>query len=131
MKKHISVVAAIIITDNRVFCAQRNHSGEQALRWEFPGGKIETDESPESALVREIQEELSSTITIKRHFTTVKHQYKTFDITLHAYLCDLQEGSLTLSEHLNSRWLAKEELETVDWAEADIPIMRLVKEILK
>lgn len=130
MKKHISVVAAVIIKDNRVFCAQRNHIGEQALRWEFPGGKIEAGESPEHALVREIQEELSSTITIKRLLTTVEHHYNTFEITLHAYLCDLQQGSLTLSEHLVSRWLAKDELETVDWAEADIPIMQMVKEIL-
>ncbi len=104
--------------------------GEQALRWEFPGGKIEAGESPEQALVREIQEEISSTISIKRFYTTVEHQYRTFDITLHAYVCDLVEGSLALSEHVASRWLAKDELETVDWAEADIPIMSMVKEIL-
>jgi len=124
------VVAAVIIKDKRVFCAQRNDAGEQGLRWEFPGGKIEAGESPEQALIRENQEELSSTICVKRLLTTVEHQYKTFDITLHAYVCELAEGSLLLSEHVASHWLAKDELETVDWAEADIPIMRRVREIL-
>jgi len=130
MKKHITVVAAVIIRENQVFSAQRDDTGEQGLKWEFSGGKVEVGESPEHALVREIREELSSTICIKRFFATVEHQYKTFDITLHAYLCDLREGTLPLSEHLASRWLRKDELETVDWAEADIPIMRMVKEVL-
>lgn len=130
MKKHVSVVAGVIIKDKRVFCAQRNADGEQGLRWEFPGGKIEAGESPEQVLVREIQEELSSIITVTRLPTTVEHRYHTFDITLHAYLCKLREGSLPLSEHVASRWLARNELETVDWAEADIPVMRMLKEVL-
>lgn len=130
MKKHISVVAAVIIKDKRVFCAQRRDTGEQALRWEFPGGKIEAGEVAEQALVREIREELASDISIRRLLTTVEHQYRTFDITLHAYVCELVEGALALCEHVDSRWLGKDELETVDWAEADIPIMRRVREIL-
>jgi 8-oxo-dGTP diphosphatase len=130
MRKHITVSAAVIIQNQTVFCAQRKDSGELARKWEFPGGKIEIGEIPEDALVREIKEELDSTISIVKKLTTVEHQYTTFDITMHAFLCQLVEGSLTLSEHLDSCWLPKDQLYSVDWAEADIPIVEIVKHTL-
>jgi len=130
MRKHITVSAAVIIQNQTVFCAQRKDSGELARKWEFPGGKIEIGEIPEDALVREIKEELDSTISIVKKLTTVEHQYTTFDITMHAFLCQLVEGSLTLSEHLDSCWLPKDRLFSVDWAEADIPIVEIVKHTL-
>jgi 8-oxo-dGTP diphosphatase len=130
MRKHITVSAAVIIQNQTVFCAQRKDSGELARKWEFPGGKIEIGEIPEDALVREIKEELDSTISIVKKLTTVEHQYTTFDITMHAFLCQLVEGSLTLSEHLDSCWLPKDQLYSVDWAEADIPIVEIVKRSL-
>ncbi len=130
MRKHITVSAAVIIQNKMVFCAQRKDQGELAQKWEFPGGKLEIGEIPENALIREIKEELDSTISILEKLTTVEHQYTTFDITMHAFLCQLVDGSLTLSEHLDSRWLSKDQLFSVDWAEADIPIVEIVKSIL-
>lgn len=130
MRKHITVSAAVIIQNQMVFCAQRKDLGELARKWEFPGGKLEVGELPESALIREIKEELDSTISIKRKLTTVEHQYTTFDITMHAFLCHLVDGSLTLSEHLDSRWLSKDQLFSVDWAAADIPVVEIVKRLL-
>lgn len=128
--KHIEVVAAVFIKDNRVFCAQRKDAGETAKKWEFPGGKVEAGESHQQALAREISEELSTKITVGNFVTTVNHQYNTFALTMHAYQCSILEGTLTLSEHLDSRWLPRDELETVDWAPADLPIVDRVRELL-
>ena len=128
--KHFEVVASVFIKDNRVFCAQRKDAGETAKKWEFPGGKIEAGETHQQALVREISEELSTKISVGNFITTVNHQYNTFAITMHAYQCTILEGTLTLSEHLDSRWLSQEELDHVDWAPADLPIVKRVRELL-
>lgn len=128
--KHFEVVAAILIDGDRVFCAQRKDIGEVAKKWEFPGGKIEPGESHQEALSREIAEELSIGIAIGDFVTTVDHQYTTFAITMHAYRATILSGEPSLSEHLDSRWLTREELSSVDWAPADIPIVERVKELL-
>ena len=129
--KHIEVAAAVFIQHNKVFAAQRKNEGELALYWEFPGGKLEHGESGEEAAIREIKEELSAEIAVVKYLTTVVHQYTTFKITLIAYLCEVKGGNLTISEHIASRWLAKEELHTVEWAAADLPIVALVEKMLR
>ena len=121
--RRIEVVAAVIQKDNKVFCAQRNLAKSQGGKWEFPGGKIEEGETKEEALVREIKEELDSEIVVDKYLMTVEHDYPTFHITMHAYLCSLVNGELTLKEHNDSIWLTKENLLTLDWADADKPIV--------
>lgn len=128
--KHFEVVASVFIKDNRVFCAQRKDTGETAKKWEFPGGKVDEGETHQQALEREIYEELATKITVDDFIMTVNHQYNTFEITMHAYQCTIIEGNLTLSEHLSSRWLTREELTTVDWAPADLPIVERIKDLL-
>jgi len=128
--KKIEVVAAIFIEDDCVFCAQRANIGPLALKWEFPGGKIEEDESMEAALIREIKEELGTDINVNQFFMTVEHQYENFFLTMHAFICSVINGELTLNEHVDSRWLDKAELLSLDWAQADIPIVNKLIEIL-
>lgn len=125
MKKHIEVVAAIIKHKNKFFVAKRNGFGELAHKWEFPGGKIEALETKEAALIREIKEELKVNIKIESFFKTVVHEYETFVITLHSFICSINKPKdLVLTEHLESKWLKQEELLDVDWAAADLPIVK-------
>lgn len=128
--KHVEVVAAVIIRENKVFCAQRKDAGETARKWEFPGGKIEKDESHQTALQREIREELDTEINVGNFIITVKHQYKTFSLTMHAYEATIISGDLVLTEHLAFLWLSRSEIDSVDWAAADIPIVQKVTSLL-
>lgn len=91
-KKHFEVVAAVIKKDEKIFCCQRGPKGECAYKWEFPGGKIESGETKEEALIREIKEELNCNINIEKFITTINHEYNTFSLTMHVYLCSLKES---------------------------------------
>jgi len=123
--KKIEVVAAVIVNEkNEIFCARRKNEGPLALKWEFPGGKIEKGESLTEALVREIEEEFSTKIKVNDFIMTVKHQYETFHITMHAFYATVINGDLVLNEHTDFKWLKNEELFSLDWAEADIPIVK-------
>lgn len=126
--KTVHVVAAVIIEDDKVFCCQRANKGPLAKKWEFPGGKIEDGENQKEALIREIQEELETTIKVKEHLTTVDHTYPTFHIIMEAYHCEVIKGNLSLTEHLDSKWLIKDDFYDLDWAEADIPIIKKIVE---
>ncbi|SHJ72455.1 8-oxo-dGTP diphosphatase MutT [Parasporobacterium paucivorans] len=126
--KTIHVAAAIIRQNNEFFATQRGY-GEFAGGWEFPGGKIEAGETPEQALVREIQEELGTEISIDRHFTTVEYSYPSFHLHMECFLCSVQNGSLELLEHSDSKWLGKDDLNSVEWLAADVTIIEKLKAI--
>lgn len=117
-RKHIEVVAAIIVRDRRIFATQRGY-GEWKDWWEFPGGKIEHGETPEDALKREIREELSTEIEVDELLTTVEYDYPKFHLTMYCYLCTIISGDLSLLEHEDARWLAIDELDSVKWLPAD------------
>ena len=129
--KLIEVVAAVIIQDKKVFVAQRNGKGEVGFKWEFPGGKIEPGESNESALIRELKEELCIDAAIGNFLLTVHHQYQTFNLKMHCYLTTIISGTIQLSEHIDSRWLQINEINSVDYADADKPIVEYIQRILK
>lgn len=118
MMKHIEVVAAVIVRDGRYFATQRGY-GEYKDKWEFPGGKVEPGESREEALIREIREELATTIVIDRFICTVDCDYPDFHLTMHCYLCHVVSGHLQLLEAEDARWLDNSHLLTVDWLPAD------------
>ena len=125
--KHIEVVAAIIHdAEGRIFATQRGY-GEWKGWWEFPGGKMETGESPEEALRREIWEELETRIAIERLVTTMDYDYPAFHLTLHCFRCHVENGPLTLKEHAAARWLSKDELDSVEWLPADLEVVEKLK----
>lgn len=123
--KHINVVAAIIIRDGKLFATQRGY-GEWKDWWEFPGGKVETEETTEDALKREIREELAAEIEVGELLTTVEYDYPKFHLTMHCYLCSIVSGQLSLLEHEDARWLAMDELDSVKWLPADLEILSLI-----
>lgn len=124
--KHYDVVAAIIIHDNKILCVQRNINKYDYIskKYEFPGGKIEDGETKEAALIREIDEELNMGISVHNAFLTVEYQYPDFELTMHSFICTSKTSSLTLTEHIDYKWLDKTDLEGLDWAAADIPIVK-------
>ena len=117
--KSIEVVAAIIIKENKVLATQRGY-GDYKDWWEFPGGKIELNEKPENALIREIHEELNADISIDKYLCTVEYDYPKFHITMHCYICSLVSDNITLIEHEAAKWLSMEELNTVNWLPIDV-----------
>ena len=124
--RHIEVVAAIIHDEEgRIFATQRG-SGDWKDWWEFPGGKIEPGETREEALKREIWEELETRIVIEHFVQTVEWDYPKFHLTMHCYWCYVESGNLTLKEHEAARWLAKDELESVNWLPADISVLEVI-----
>lgn len=127
--KTIEVVAAIIIDDGQILCAQRSENKLAYLskKFEFPGGKLEEGETLELALVREIKEELNVSVSIERFYMTVDYSYPDFKIIMHSFICGIPSRDLLLTEHLQAIWLNVNELYTLDWAAADIPIVEQLK----
>ena len=120
--KHIEVVAAIIRKGGNILATQRGY-GDFKDWWEFPGGKIETGETPEEALKREIQEELSTEISVDEFLCTVEYDYPAFHLKMHCYLCSLLTEALHLNEHEAAKWLRKDELNSVRWLPADLEVV--------
>ena len=123
--KKIEVVAGIIYCKNQILCVQRpkNKLHYISKKFEFPGGKIEEGETQKEALKREILEELNISTMIKSLFMKVVHEYPDFELTMHTFICEVETKELTLVEHIDQKWLTTEELKTLDWAAADIPIV--------
>lgn len=126
--KTINVVAAIIIKDQKIFATQRGY-GEFKNGWEFPGGKIESGESPEHALEREIREELDARIRVGELFDTIEYDYPNFHLSMKCFLCSLISDQLTLREHEAAKWLTKENLSSVEWLPADLTIIDKLKSL--
>ncbi len=123
--KKIEVVAGVIFWENLVLCVQRpkNKLHYISEKYEFPGGKIEENETKEGALERELLEELNLLIKDKTYFLTVVHEYPDFELTMHSFICRVDTKEITLHEHIDKKWLKINELTDLDWAAADIPIV--------
>jgi len=123
--KKLNVVAAIIQCGEEILCVQRGPAKFDyiAKKYEFPGGKVEVGESKESAIIREVKEELRLDIIEPQFFSTVHHQYPDFFITMHSFICKVMDKDVTLTEHIDKKWLKREQLHTLDWAAADVPIV--------
>ena len=126
MKKRISVVGAVLIRGQTILAAQRSSTMSLPGMWEFPGGKIEPDESPKQALLRELDEELQCSAEIGEHIQTTEHEYDFGIVTLSTYYCSLTGDEPRLTEHSEIRWIHAAELDQLNWAPADIPAVEQV-----
>lgn len=126
LMKNIEVAAAIIIKDGKVLATQRGY-GNYTDWWEFPGGKRESGETPEDALVREIHEELEADIMIEKLFDTIEYDYPEFHMTMYCYICSLVSEKVKLVEHEAAKWLGRDELFTVKWLPSDIEVVEKLK----
>ncbi len=130
--KHVEVVCAVIKNDNNeIFCCRRGPGRALEGFWEFPGGKVETNETYEQTIVREIKEELKTIIEPIRYIGVSNYEYNElenpFSITMYAYECKLIDGELELTEHTEKKWVKVEDLDKVNFAAADLPIVKLIK----
>lgn len=123
----IKVVAAIIQKENKILATKRGY-GEFINMWEFPGGKIESGETKEQALVREIKEELNIEISVDKFAIDIEYQYPNFYLFMSCFMCSIKEGSIELLEHNDGKWITKEELNTLNWLPADIDAVNYLKE---
>lgn len=128
-KKHSDVVGAVIQRGDKFLCMQRTRSQYPYIseRWEFPGGKVERGESDHEALLRELKEEMDWDIYVGRQLGTVDYDYPDFSVTIRLYLCKGgDEDDFKLLEHLDYRWLTREELPTLNWTEADRELLSVI-----
>ena len=122
----INVVAAVIKKNNKYFIAQRNRNKHFAFYWEFPGGKVDEGEDFETALKREILEELFIKINIIKKITSKKYKDEKININLHYFLCEPINIIEKLFEHEDMRWLRKSELSNFNFAPADSDVIKFL-----
>lgn len=123
-------VAAAVIQDDRgqYLCMQRCRSDKpyNSEKWEFPGGKIEDGETGYETLLREIKEEMDWDVFVGRCLGTIEYDYPDFTIQLTAYLCRGGEGEFKLLEHLDYKWLSRQQMDELDWADADRQLLAFI-----
>ncbi|MCU0417066.1 MAG: (deoxy)nucleoside triphosphate pyrophosphohydrolase [Cytophagaceae bacterium] len=128
----IEVACAIIVQGTKVLLAQRSEKMNNPMKWEFPGGKVEKSEAPESTVIREIREELCLDVSCKESLPSYTHHYEDKIIHLYPFLCEYQGGTLTLREHHDIQWVEIERLLQFNLSAADIPAAKLLQDrILK
>ncbi len=122
--KHLHVACAIIERDGLVLAAQRSAASSMPLKWEFPGGKIDPGETAQECLYRELFEELGIRVLIKRQLSAGSFSYPFFTVTLYPFVCTIESGEPALYDHAAVAWLLPRDLFSLDWTEADIPVVK-------
>lgn len=132
--KTVKVVAAIICDDmkekNKIFATARGY-GDLKGGWEFPGGKVESGETPQQALIREIIEELDTEIKVGELIDTLEYDYPTFHLSMDCFWAEVKAGHLELKEAEAAKWLTKNQLDSVTWLPADILLIDQIRKCMK
>jgi 8-oxo-dGTP diphosphatase len=128
MSNIVNVTCAIILIENKILVAQRSDKMKLPLKWEFPGGKLEENETEIDCVKREIKEEINIDIEVIKKLSSSIYDYGAFKINLIPFIAKYIDGEIRLAEHKDYKLLEKVELLGLDWAEADLPI---VEEFLK
>ena len=132
--KTVRVVAAVICDSieekKKVFSTARGY-GALKGGWEFPGGKIEENETAKEAVIREIHEELGATVRVGDMIDTIEYDYPTFHLSMDCFWCEVVSGELKLLEAEDAKWLSKNELDSVDWLPADITLIDKIRREMK
>ncbi|CAG5073872.1 CTP pyrophosphohydrolase [Dyadobacter sp. CECT 9623] len=126
----VRVPCAVIEHNGKILAGQRSAALSFPLKWEFPGGKVEQNESDEEALVREIMEELNVEIDILQRLPETSKDQGWREIILVPFICNLHTTNIILTEHEQIRWLSPEDLPTLDWTEADLNVIQNYLEFL-
>ena len=129
IRKYVRVVAAVIRDPKhhagRIFATARGY-GEYKGWWEFPGGKIESGETPQEALKREIREELDTRISVGELIKTIEYDYPKFHLSMDCFWAKIISGHLDLKEAEDAKWLAMDELDSVNWLPADEELIGII-----
>lgn len=118
------VIAGIILIDNKVFIAQRGKKDDLYRKWEFPGGKLEENETEKECLARELYEEFKITVTVGDYFTSSFFKINNTDYEMRAYFVTSYKGEFVLTEHLQIKWVEISDLKNYDMPEPDLPIVK-------
>ena len=121
-----NVVAAIIKKNNRYLIVQRNKNKHLGLKWEFPGGKVKSNESFKEALIREIKEELNITICVQKKIAEELYKDHKIDVHLYYFICSKLNDTIELREHEKMAWVEKKDFVKYDFAEGDGKILSLL-----
>lgn len=127
----IQVCCAIIRNGDEMLAVQHGEGSSHPLQWEFPGGKIQADETAEACIIREIEEELMIRIDIVGELESVEFDYGTKQVRLIPFVCKVASGEIQLTEHIAQRWIGLEDWETIEWSGADRKLIQQNVEHLK
>lgn len=125
----VQVVAALIWQDDRFLICQRPAHKARGLLWEFVGGKVESGETPQQALVRECQEELGITVQVEELFTELTHVYPDLTVHLMLFHAHIVQGTIQKLEHNDLRWITADQVDQYEFCPADVEILQKIKQI--
>lgn len=120
----IFVTRALLVQNGCLLAAQRPLTMSLPLKWELPGGKLEENESPEQGLMREVKEEFDLLTAVKESLPAVDHHFRDKVYQMLPFLCEVTGGELQVNEHAQARWVPFSEIHLLDWAPAEVLILR-------